>query len=67
MSKFLLIVLVTVRTNAGISRRRTEDDWMRNWGHRRVAASLCEDGGGLSRVSWLGPPRGLIGTNFGNI
>ena len=54
------------RIKLGISKRRTEEDWMHNWGHRYVAASLCEDGGELSRVSWLGPPRGLIGANFGS-
>ena len=62
-----IYVMALGRTTAGISKRRTEEDWLRNWGHRCVAASLCEDGGELSRVSWLGPPRGLIGANFDNI
>ena len=60
-------VMTFGRTTTGISKRRTEEDCMRNWGHRRVAASLCDDGGELSRVSWPGPPRGSIGANFGNI
>ena len=59
--------MTLARTTAGISKKQTEEDWMRNWDHRCVAASLCEDGGELSRVSWLGPPRDLIGANFGNI
>ena len=67
MSRMVLDVTAIMRTSAGISKKRTEEDWIRNSGHRCVAGSLCDDGGEPSCVPWQGPPIDLIGANFGNI
>ena len=53
--------------NLGINKRRALGKWMRNRGHRCVAASLPDDDGQLSRIPWLDPSGYLVQPNVGNI
>ena len=60
-------VMTLGRTTAGINKGRMPAHRTANQLHRCVAASLSDDGGQLSRISWLDLPGDLVRPKFSNI